>query len=625
MYPEPIVLASIMPLVAGIAKVAAVVIGVGFLVFVHELGHFLVAKWSGVRVECFAIGLGKKLVGFKWGETEYILCPIPFGGYVKMAGEYPSQEHTGADYEFFSKPPGKRALIIVAGVVVNAIVAIPLFIVAFRVGVWLDSSEIDPLPGRPAWAAGLKEGDVIIEANGEEVNDFGKLRHVIAFSKGNVTVKARRDDKVLTFEILPEEEAKFGIRAIGVTPRNTLTVAGVGKGMRAEEGGIKKGDLLVEANGEKLISWRHFERIIRDNPDKPVSLALVRSAEGKESRIVATVIPKSVGGWALGCLSSNDLYIDRVQRGGPAWEAGIRDGDRIVSLNGSRTGGGRNFREMIASSKGKIVELGIQRQDVRMNMNPRPEYDLAADRAFIGVMFRMDSIVGGVSAGSPAEEMGLKAGDLIVSVKLAEGKKEIEIETWPQFEGVINLSTGKPVTVSWLRGEEIMTGVVTPRRNEDLAIGFVGLAPQSKLARVKLKFFEAVRLGVTDSYVWGKRVVVTFFGLVTGTVSTKAIMGPIMLPVVGMWFVERGFGTFLYFLGMLGVNFAVLNLIIPLPVVDGGLLILLGLEKIRGKILSLKTQTIINHISYAILITMALLVTIQDIGNLSSLFGWFGK
>ncbi|MCK5557571.1 MAG: site-2 protease family protein, partial [Candidatus Hydrogenedentes bacterium] len=83
--------------------------------------------------------------------------------------------------------------------------------------------------------------------------------------------------------------------------------------------------------------------------------------------------------------------------------------------------------------------------------------------------------------------------------------------------------------------------------------------------------------------------------------------------------------TFLYFLGMLGVNFAIVNLIIPLPVVDGGLLILLGLEKLRGKILSLKTQTVINHISYAILITLAVLITIQDVGNLSSLFGWFGK
>ena len=87
MYPDPIMFGSIMTWVGGAAKIGAVIIGVGFLVFVHELGHFLVAKLNGVRVERFALGLGKKLIGFKWGETEYALCPIPFGGYVKMAGE----------------------------------------------------------------------------------------------------------------------------------------------------------------------------------------------------------------------------------------------------------------------------------------------------------------------------------------------------------------------------------------------------------------------------------------------------------------------------------------------------------------------------------------------------------
>ncbi len=625
MYPEPVVLASIMTWIERPAQVIATIIGVGFLVFVHELGHFLVAKWNGVKVERFAIGLGKKLVGFTWGETEYVLCPIPFGGYVKMAGEYPNQEHTGADYEFFSKPPGKRALIVVAGVVVNAIVAIPLFIVAFRIGVWLDAPEVDPIPGRAAWTAGLREGDVILEINGEEINDFGKLRHLIAFSKGDVTIKARRNDEILTFEILPEEETKLGIRAIGVAPRNTLVVAVVGEGMRAEESGIRKRDILTEADGEELISWRHFERVIRESPGKPVSLTLIRSADGTESRIITTVIPESVRGWELGCLSGNDLYIDKVQRGSPAWEAGIRNGDRVVSLNGSQTGGGRNFIKTIAASKGKMVTLGIRRQNSKINVSLYPEYDPADNRAFMGVIFRLEPVVGEVSAGSPAEEMGLKPGDRIVSVKPANRKHEIEIETWSQFVRQINNSEGKSVTVSWGRGKEIMTGVVTPRRNEDLAVGFVGLASRTKLTRVQQSFSEAVRSGVVDSYVWGKRIVVTFFGILSGTISTKAVMGPVMLPVVGMWFAERGLGTFLYFLGMLGVNFAVLNLIIPLPVVDGGLLILLGLEKLRGKILSLKTQTIINHVSYVILITIAVLITVQDVGNLSSLFGWFGK
>ena len=114
-----------------------------------------------------------------------------------------------------------------------------------------------------------------------------------------------------------------------------------------------------------------------------------------------------------------------------------------------------------------------------------------------------------------------------------------------------------------------------------------------------------------------KRVVGTLYGLVSFKVSPKVVAGPVFLPVMGMWFVKRGLGTFLYFLGMISINFAVVNLL-PLPVVDGGVLVLTGVEKLRGKPLTLKSQTIIQHVGVAILVAIFLAITIQDVGRLTS-------
>lgn len=617
MYELPIALAAVAPWLIKTGQFAVIIVGVGFLIFVHELGHFLVAKWQGVRVERFALGLGKKLIGFKRGETEYALCFIPFGGYVKMAGEYPDQEHTGADDEFYSKSPGRRALIVIAGVVMNAIVALLLFVVAFQFGVRLESPEITLIPGQAAWVAGLQEGDVVVEADGSRINNFGDLAHVVAVSEGEIILKLKRDGVIVTEKLTPEDNSRVGFRMIGVAPVATLTVAAVAAGGRGEEAGIRKGDVLVDANGEKLVSWGHFRRIVGKNPEKPIRLTLTRLIEGRESEVVVDAIPESEGGWELGCVSSNDLYMSRVRRGDPAWNGGVREGDLVVSLNGSPTGGLHGFTKAVSSSGGEIVGLGIKRDGDMIDVNVVPEYNFVEDRSFIGVMFQQESIVGGVEAGSPAERVGLEAGDRIVSVKLPDSdyKKEIEIGSWILFKDVINASKGKEVILSWKRGEKIFRERIVPRRNEELAMGFLGLGPQMKLNMVRLGFMPAVRIGMRNSYMWGKRILEILHGLfVSRKISFRALSGPVGIPAMGMHFVERGFGTFLYFLGMLGVNFAVINLL-PLPIVDGSVLVLLGLEKARGKPLSIKVQAVIQQVGIVMLVAIFLLLTIQDVGR----------
>jgi len=119
----PVIFLSIFQTLSSTLTIIEVIIAIGFLIFIHELGHFLLAKLTGVRVEIFSLGFGPRLFGIKKGETEYRASLIPLGGYVKMAGENPG-EQTGQPYEFTSKPVGIRALIVVAGVVAHAIGAV---------------------------------------------------------------------------------------------------------------------------------------------------------------------------------------------------------------------------------------------------------------------------------------------------------------------------------------------------------------------------------------------------------------------------------------------------------------------------------------------------------------------
>jgi hypothetical protein len=150
-----------MPLV----DIVLVVLGIGFLIFIHELGHFLFAKKVGIRVERFAIGFGPKIIGFVRGGTDYAVRLFPLGGYVAMAGEDPTAESTGASDEFAKKTVWERVQVVSAGVLFNAISAFFLFAIAFGIGVPMAPATVGGVEiGGPAWVAGLEEGDEVMLA-----------------------------------------------------------------------------------------------------------------------------------------------------------------------------------------------------------------------------------------------------------------------------------------------------------------------------------------------------------------------------------------------------------------------------------------------------------------------------
>ncbi len=210
-----------------VITILATIFVLGVLVFFHELGHFIVAKRSGIRVEKFSLGFPPTLISRKWGETEYAIGVIPLGGYVKMAGEHPNEEVRGEPWEFMSKPIWKRFLVIAAGPFMNFVLAIIVLSGLYMVrGQEIEAVHIGYVsPNSPAEKAGLKTGDMIVAIDGVEIKTFQEMADII-YKKVEqpVEVTWRRDSTTMTSTLVTYKD-------FAVTPKgDTIAVGKIGIG-----------------------------------------------------------------------------------------------------------------------------------------------------------------------------------------------------------------------------------------------------------------------------------------------------------------------------------------------------------------------------------------------------------
>ncbi|MDD7298308.1 MAG: RIP metalloprotease RseP, partial [Fibrobacter intestinalis] len=270
-----------------------------FLVTIHELGHFLVAKWKGVKVNTFSIGFGKKLLKFKRGETEYCISAIPFGGYVAMAGENPDSLPEGTlpgERDFMGKSVGARAAIAFAGPFVNIAFAFILLMTLYMVGVQEPAKNelIVGFVGKnsPAETAGILPGDTIFTLNGKLTQGWDDFREQIGVSLGaNVVLEVHRGGEVVSITVVPEElvvpgkdssdgEIKMGIGDIGIYPQNRVVVRqGPLPESAAEKAGILQGDTILEINGEHISRYEDVVRIIDGSQGESVNISVVRDGD----------------------------------------------------------------------------------------------------------------------------------------------------------------------------------------------------------------------------------------------------------------------------------------------------------------------------------------------------------
>jgi regulator of sigma E protease len=273
----------------------------GVLVFIHELGHFLLARWNGVRVLTFSLGFGPKLLKVQRGDTEYCISAVPLGGYVKMAGENPDDPHTGADDEFMAKSKWQRFQILIAGPAMNILLAVVLLALILMRGATMPAYLDQPAvvgavqPGSPAERAGIQPGDQITRFGTANVRTWEHLEMAVAARPElEVEVTLLRSGREEHLKIRPDlselrtrSNARFEVGTIGVQPDVYPSVLSFVPGKPAESAGLKAGDMILAVDGQRMVFVvQVIEAISKKTVDQPIVFRVRR--DGSELTIPVT-------------------------------------------------------------------------------------------------------------------------------------------------------------------------------------------------------------------------------------------------------------------------------------------------------------------------------------------------
>ncbi len=320
------------------------IIMLGILVFVHEFGHFCVAKLSGVKVLKFSLGFGPKLISRQWGETEYMICAVPLGGYVQMLGEGSGEggeEGVLATEEshrsFAGKPVSVRMAIVGAGPLMNLILPFMVLPLAYLVGVNLPAYIDRPAcigyvaDGTVAARTGFLPGDCITALNGDPLptwNDANK--GLIAHVGDPMAFKVQRDGVTLDLVIEAKDGDPEGLQAMGLLPLQEARIGALSPGMPAQAAGLMVGDRVVTLGGEPVLSWYDLRPLIQKKGELPLELSIERG--GNTFSVTVTPVRAEEGGDLL--LGIAPLHESVFKRFGPleALRAGTDRGLELISL-----------------------------------------------------------------------------------------------------------------------------------------------------------------------------------------------------------------------------------------------------------------------------------------------------
>jgi regulator of sigma E protease len=270
-----------------LTAVLAVGVILGFMILIHEFGHFAVAKLLGVRVEQFAIGFGKRLFGFRKGETDYRINALPLGGYVKMSGENPMDERSGDPAEFMSHPRWHRFLIAIAGPAMNILFAVGLLTCVYMVHYEYPSFFDEPAvigwvqQDTPAARAGIQMGDRIVRIEGIENPTWEQVIPREALNPNQaLDVTFERGGKVFTKTIVPEAYGPNQMGSAGWAPKEaSFPITDLEPGMPAEKAGMKLGDQILSVDGQAITGLEAMIESLKRTKDKPIQIVVQRDGK----------------------------------------------------------------------------------------------------------------------------------------------------------------------------------------------------------------------------------------------------------------------------------------------------------------------------------------------------------
>ncbi len=605
-------------------------LGIGFLIFVHELGHFLAARLAGVRVEVFSLGFGPRLFGRVWRGTDFRLSLVPFGGYVMVAGQDPNDRRYPARESLWAKSVGQRALFWSGGVMMNLLFALVAFPLVFRAGVSFHAPVVGRVvAGGAAWEAGLQPGDRILAIGDKQVRSFDNLVVEAALAGGRtVDLRVRPasgDERVVT--VLPQWNAAGGVYELGIVEAvaPALPTLSIEPRSPAAAAGLRDGDVLVAVDGlapQGPTLERAVEPLLRGDA-APLALRVRRDEAGGGDERTVTVVPRPAaepGPLRIG-VGLLPRQVAGLRQGSAVVERlGLRRGDVLLAVDGEPFLAG----ELDAAASGP-ASLRVQ---VRRGGQPlvlETPVTAAEREAFVrDVALKVDdSLLLLPVSGQPAALAGMQPGDRIESV---DGTA---IRTFDALRDAIEGSEARPLAVVVRRavaGDGVpvdpATGDLALRQRIELtlvparhALFTTGLSPRFTNLAEEVRaasFGEALQLGTTFSVDLIKQLYVTLKRMVTGDVGAKNLGGIIRISQVSYEAAQRGPSWFFYLLAMLSLNLAFVNLL-PIPVLDGGHLLFLLIEKVKGSPVSSRVFGYSQVVGLVFVLMLVLFVTYNDI------------
>ena len=654
-----------------------VAIGLGFVIFVHELGHFLVAKACGVKCEKFYIGFdinGWNLGKFTWGETEYGIGILPLGGYVKMLGqddnpaaaareaqrakdiiesgdlppEPTDDPHPAWDprsYPAQSVP--ERMAIISAGVIMNVIFAVLLAAWAFGLGVQELTCEVSSVrPGGAAWRAGLRTGDEIVAIGSKTQPVFTDLQKGVTLgdpAQGiDFTVHRPADGSERTLTLHPDTD--LGRPTVGVTSPFSVTMPDSleprlpGAASRAKPA-FEPGDTITAVDGESISNYAELIASLADKADASVSLSVQR--QDKNVSITVPSQPRRETGLVMapGVIAS-------VQADSPASAAELKAGDRIVSIDGEPLGNPLTIDDRLKQRSGEVVLLGVLRTDAVHNasgelvpetieVTPRdvtwieqarwPQSPVAVSS--LGIAFNIGSEIAKVVPGSPAARAGIKDGEFVTRARFAKNDEPVdendpgvelseESQSWPFVMAMVQQSpkdTRLQLTVKSSDGLARDVELNPINSTVDFVVDR-GLVFRPVYRLVKARSIGAALAQGLSKTSEDLSMVYRFLQKITSNqISPRLLGGPIEIAKQAGKSAEEGLGRLLLFLTMLSANLAVINFL-PIPVLDGGHMVFLMYELVRGKPPSENVVAALSYIGLILLLSLMLFVFGLDLG-----------
>jgi regulator of sigma E protease len=301
-------------------NILAFVFVLGVLIFVHELGHYLMAKRIGVRVLTFSLGFGPKLLRIRRGDTDYCVSAIPLGGYVKMAGEHPEDARAGKPDEFLSKPKWQRFQVMIMGPVMNIVLAIVVMTLVLYQGAHVPVYETQPavvgsvMPGSPAERAGIRPGDRIVSLADRPVATWDELFKVVTpRARREVPVVLERDGRRIQARVTPDAQTEYEMGDIGVLPKMSPQIRSVTPGDPAARAGLVAGDRILAVNGETPTRERSLVKTINENAGMPLTLTVGRG----DRTLDLVVTPVKRGDVGMIGVELSEYEVRRVEPGLP--------------------------------------------------------------------------------------------------------------------------------------------------------------------------------------------------------------------------------------------------------------------------------------------------------------------